>query len=352
MAEKITISTAEVYAPDVDNRMKTREAAARTASHYQQQSGPPPIGSQVANAPASRGLLFPLLWGAAGGFVGWLFGDPMFSAAEASREPRGVAAIVFFVCITTTIASSIASSDAVSLRNWSKALKASLFAVLIGIPGVLIGLIAIGLVQQAVLGDWEPPGGELSFALVLWRSSMWVMFGFVIALPPGLLLRSAKRLWIGVLGGAIGGLVGGILFDVVNVATGTASVSRLLGTMALSMGAVVATNLIEGAVKSGWLHVRAGLIAGKQFILYRNPTLIGSSPQCQIYLFKDTQIAPQHAAIHVLPGRFEIESRDAGRPTYVNGQAVSRQRLKSGDQVQIGSTTFEFQEKQSQTTRG
>jgi pSer/pThr/pTyr-binding forkhead associated (FHA) protein len=79
-------------------------------------------------------------------------------------------------------------------------------------------------------------------------------------------------------------------------------------------------------------------------VLYRNPTIIGSSPQCEIYLFKDPQVGPRHAAIHVGRG-FEIEALQPGCGTFVNGQAVSRTRLRNGDQVQIGSTTFVFQEK-------
>ena len=37
-------------------------------------------------------------------------------------------------------------------------------------------------------------------------------------------------------------------------------------------------SLIENVIKSGWFKVEEGVIAGKQFVLYRNPTYIGSSP--------------------------------------------------------------------------
>ena len=35
--------------------------------------------------------------------------------------------------------------------------------------------------------------------------------------------------------------------------------------------------------------MKEGLIAGKQFVLYRDPTYIGSAPNCHVYLFKDPQ---------------------------------------------------------------
>ena len=86
--------------------------------------------------------------------------------------------------------------------------------------------------------------------------------------------------------------------------------------MALVAIGVVAggcTGLIENAAKTGWLKVTAGLIAGKQFILYRNPTFIGSGPECQIYLFRDPKVGRRHAAVHLVPGGIELEKPAAGR---------------------------------------
>ena len=103
------------------------------------------------------------------------------------------------------------------------------------------------------------------------------------------------------------------------------------------------------AAKSGWLKVTAGLIAGKQFVLYRNPTFIGSSPDNQIYLFKDGQVGRRHAAIHIIRGGFEIEDLPLGVATLINGRPITRTKLRSGDQVQIGNTRFLFQEKQPST---
>lgn len=355
--KKISISLSEVYSSGVDDKIKTQAAVARTAEHSQQRqaTSPPPLSatgaattSGASTVPARSIPWFPVCWGAGGEFLGWLFGNPMFSEAEARGEPTGGAVLLFFACMAGFISAAIATAEPVSSKNPAKAVKSALIAVLIGLPGCFIGIIVIGLIQRALLGDWTPRGDGLSIVLILWRSCAWVLIGAVVALTPGLLLRSARRLGIGVLGGAIGGAIGGVLFDVLNVATGTAGLSRLVGVMAVSIGAVVATHLLENVMKTGWLFVRAGLIVGKQFILYRNPTTIGSSPQCEIYLFKDTQIAPRHAALHILPGRFEIEALDRAFPLYLNGQAVSRQLLKGGDQVQIGSTVLEFQVKAQQ----
>ena len=93
----------------------------------------------------------------------------------------------------------------------------------------------------------------------------------------------------------------------------------------------------------------AGPIAGKQFILYRNPTFIGSGPDCQIYLFKDDKVGRRHAAIHLVPGGFELEDLPLGAPTVINGKPTKRARLRHGDRISIGATTFLFQEKKPTT---
>jgi pSer/pThr/pTyr-binding forkhead associated (FHA) protein len=64
-----------------------------------------------------------------------------------------------------------------------------------------------------------------------------------------------------------------------------------------------------------------------------------------VYLFKDPDISPQHAALHQIPGGFELEDLGSATGTRVNGKSVKRRRLRNGDQVQIGSTCFLFQEK-------
>jgi pSer/pThr/pTyr-binding forkhead associated (FHA) protein len=115
--------------------------------------------------------------------------------------------------------------------------------------------------------------------------------------------------------------------------------------IAIGVVAGAAIGLIENAAKAGWLKVTSGIIAGKQFILYRNPTYIGSAPDCQIYLFKDPRVGKRHAAIHLAPSGIEIEDLPLGDATFVNGKPVTRAALKHGDQVKIGATQFLFQER-------
>ena len=83
-------------------------------------------------------------------------------------------------------------------------------------------------------------------------------------------------------------------------------------------------------------------IAGKEFVLYRDPTWIGSSPKSEIHLFKDPQVAPRHAAIHRVGEHYEIEDQGTAVGTMVGGQRIQRRRLLDRDRVTVGQTMFEF----------
>jgi hypothetical protein len=162
-------------------------------------------------------------------------------------------------------------------------------------------------------------------------------------------MRNWKKFAVGLAGGLIGGIAGGVLFAPVAQWTGKEVVARAVATIAIGLVAGLATGLIENVAKTGWLKVTQGFIAGKQFILYRAATSIGSDPGCHIYLFKDPSIGRRHAAIHLVPGGFDLEDLPLGSRTLVNGRPVKRVRLRSGDKIHIGGTTMIFQEKAKPT---
>jgi hypothetical protein len=226
-------------------------------------------------------------------------------------------------------------------------------AIINGSVGATMGLIGGVVVALFVERMYKALGGQEGIITtkeqILARVAQWAVVGFFLTLAPGLVMRNFKKLIIGAIGGIIGGAVGGLLFDPIGHLTASEDLSRLVGLCAIGAVAGAAVGLIENVAKSGWLKVTAGLIAGKQFILYRNPTFIGSSPDNQIYLFKDTNVGRRHAAIHIVRGGFEIEDLPLGVATLINGRPITRTRLKSGDQVQVGSTRFVFQEKQPST---
>jgi len=100
--------------------------------------------------------------------------------------------------------------------------------------------------------------------------------------------------------------------------------------------------LVESALKDRWLYVTSGPLAGKQFILYKQLSTIGSLQQSDIYLFKDPSILPQHAVVAVSGSRVQLKALGA---TYVGGNPVSTRVLQDGDLLQIGRYAFRYKER-------
>ena len=145
------------------------------------------------------------------------------------------------------------------------------------------------------------------------------------------------------MGGAIGAALGGLLFDPIVMLTKGGAPSRGVGFGLLGLATGVAMGLVESALKDRWLYVTAGPLAGKQFILYKPRTVMGSDQKCDIYLFKDSNIAKEHAIIDLAGSRLMLR---AIGDTFVNGQPVRQQALMSGSIIQIGRYAFRYQERQ------
>ena len=266
--------------------------------------------------------------------------------AARDRPKQFVAHMIMLGLAGIVMATSLSVAEPIVTRNLHGSIVNGSIGALLGLIGGLLVSLFLNSLYQGLGGgqlslDEKPNLATLIFA----RSVAWGVLGLFMSAAPGIVMRNWKKLVVGLAGGLIGGLLGGLLFDPIGMATESGLLSRLIGIMVIGVAAGVATGLIENAAKLGWLRVTAGLITGKQFILYRNPTYIGSSPQCEVYLFKDPQIHSRHAAVHVVPGGFDLEDQGLEHRHSGEWSPVSRVRLRAGDQIQIGSTCFTFQEK-------
>ncbi|HET7503520.1 MAG TPA: FHA domain-containing protein, partial [Kofleriaceae bacterium] len=61
------------------------------------------------------------------------------------------------------------------------------------------------------------------------------------------------------------------------------------------------------------------------------------------------EIDPSHASIHRVGTTYEIEDMGTRMGTSVGGNKIRRRRLSSGDQIVIGSTILDFEERQKRT---
>ncbi len=184
------------------------------------------------------------------------------------------------------------------------------------------------------------------------RAAAWAVAAIPAGIGQGIALRESKVVLNGLLGGVLGGLLGGTGVrpdQPLHSPRPTARpwLSRAIGFTLIGLMVGLFVGIVEQWTKSAWLLMKAGPLAGKQFVIFRNPTVLGSAPKADVYLFKDEAIEPRHALIHDRGGRFEIEDMDTADGTYVNGIPVKRQILKSGDQIVLGKTVLEFALKES-----
>jgi hypothetical protein len=189
---------------------------------------------------------------------------------------------------------------------------------------------------------------------MLSRGLVWAVAGMAMGLGQGIALRSKRMVLNGLLGGLVGGLLGGLLFDPIfelfqrrSAQFVGGELSRAVGFMVIGLGVGLMIGIVELLARDAWLKMLVGPLAGKEFVLFKNPTVIGSSPKADIYLFKDPEVDPTHALLHAVGDGYEVEDRAGSGRTLLNGRPVRRAHLENGDQLRIGRTVLSFGIKES-----
>jgi pSer/pThr/pTyr-binding forkhead associated (FHA) protein len=89
------------------------------------------------------------------------------------------------------------------------------------------------------------------------------------------------------------------------------------------------------------LRVLQGAELGKGYQITETPLTIGRDKICTISI-NDSRLSRQHAGIYYLGPDFFIKDLASTNGVFVNARKVKQIKLNSGDQVQMGSTLFEF----------
>jgi hypothetical protein len=263
---------------------------------------------------------------------------------------------LLFPVVASGIGLFLGAGEGLICRNFARAFKSGLIGLGIGFVGSFIASIPAGFIfimmSALAVSVWDDPQPDVTptglalLVLMMGRAAAWSILAIPAGMGQGLALRERKVVLNGVVGGVLGGLIGGLLFDpialVLTTDDGQAPYSRAVGFAAIGCFVGLFVGLVEGWTKTAWLMMRKGPLAGKQFILFKDTTVLGSSPKADIYLFKDDAIEPRHAQIVNRGGRFEIEDCKTPDGTYVNGIPVSSHVLSDGDQIVLGKTVLEF----------
>jgi hypothetical protein len=356
MSEKIKIDYNELRTQRVDDILEretamSRAMAVRTATT-----------SLVKESFIYKSWFSLMIAGAIGAFVAWCIIEPYYSD-EDTGSGNALIAFLYFAITGGLIGLMIGAVEGLLTRNLSRALKGGVIGLFIGfIGGIASGIIAniiFMIVAKIGITITQNPDPKESFGtffmLVIARSLGWATAGMAVGLGPGIALKSNKLAFNGFLGGMLGGLIGGILFDPLNylVSGGTfesgAEASRAAGMVAVGLMAGIMIGLVETFTKSSWLLMIEGPLAGKQFIVYKNPTVIGSSPNSEVYIFKDSEVESSHSSLTVGRDGCRLSDNNTRSGTWINGQRISSQILHGGDHVRIGNAQFTYLEREKRT---
>jgi hypothetical protein len=280
--------------------------------------------------------------GLLGTLAGWGLCEHAFIDGAQGGQRWGniwmIPAIITFMCIGFGVAESLVE------RSAQQALLRGLLALPLGIVLGFVFDVFANIIYRIGLTVCAEMGVQTNHNPAVWiaRGLGWAVFGAAAGTVYGIVGQSWKKAKYGIIGGLIGAGVGGMIFDPIAIATKGGSVSRGVGFVLVGIATGVAMGLVESALKDRWLYVTSGPLAGKQFILYKAQTSMGSQQQSDIYLFKDPNILAQHALIGISGSRVMLKALG---PAFVGGSPVQTRILQDGDLLQIGRYAFRYKER-------
>ncbi|MGD0570686.1 MAG: FHA domain-containing protein [Candidatus Sulfotelmatobacter sp.] len=306
---------------------------------------------QFVTVPAEHASVFLQGWfylglaGLLGAIAGWAIAEPGFVDGISTPSQARWGNIIIFPLITTMMCIGFGISESIVERSVRKALLRGALALPLGILlGFIFDMMAETIYGMGMRIAYEAGAQSIrNPALWIVRGLAWTVFGAAGGVVYGIVGQSTKKGTYGVLGGILGAGIGGVIFNPIAMATHVGGVSRAVGFGLLGLATGVGMGLVESALKDRWLYVVAGPLAGKQFILYKTETNIGSRQESDIYLFKDPNILPRHASITISGARVMLHA--TGLVLWA-GQALHDRVLQDGDLLQIGRYAFRYKEKQ------
>lgn len=359
---RLVISDDDLADTSVDDRVNELQRAA--APQLVQSVGTPTTASTTSGAWWRKTAVTLAIAGTVGGFVGFVLSELLTSPdGEATASANAGLDIAIWVALFAIgLGAVMAAWEGIEIQSGEK-IKQALVQTL---PAVVAGGAVAGFLAQTAI--FEPitesafrramESGSLEEAEAIYLSAVrfaralgFMLVGAAMGAALGAGARSGKKALNGAMGGAVGGFIGGFVFDWVGMTIGaeTGAVSRAVVMILTGLIVGVAIGLIENARKDHWLEIVSGGMAGKQFILYHDETIIGSDASCGITLIKDPHISPRQALLKQNGQGATVQSLDQSRPVLVNGTPATSRQLVDGDLVQLGQTVVRYGQRDQAT---
>lgn len=293
----------------------------------------PTLGTRLGANTVIVGVVAGVVSGAVGSVVAKLVNDGFIPDRTDIHE--GVLAAV----VGTLLGFLLAAWPDLSVGAVGRGLREGAIGASVGGLAALVALGVADTVYDAVGADADEDGESL--ALPLWLA--WVIIGTLAG--AGLGLRGGTRKVVnGALGGFAGGALGGLLYIQLAGDEAAEFGPQTLAVILTTTGIAVAIGLVERIRREAWLQIVAGPLSGKEFILYRDQVVIGSTAAADIVVTKDQHILPVHARLLRSPDQTVVRA-EPGASVMVNGRPTMNARIRHGDTLEVGSTQILYSER-------
>ncbi len=295
-------------------------------------------------------ILFVAFAGGVGGIAGWAIMEPFAPTAFTPAWQQWEA--IFTVVVGGLIGLAIGAANGWYQGSRMHFLRGAALGLLCGAIAGSIGLRIGAEISVALFGNVLGSPIPQKTA-ILARSVVFLFFGAFLGLGVGIAGLSVSRAIQGLIGGTLGGFAAGMTFDlassltqdIVAAAKGgdeVGMVGRAILGLALGLGIGLFIGVVAALSRRAWVRLEVGRNEGKEWVLDFPQAFVGRSETAHIPLFGDPNIAPMHARIDRVGGRFRLV--DGGTPMGigVNGIRVPSAELNHGDIINIGSYNLRF----------
>ena len=231
------------------------------------------------------------------------------------------------------------------LFTFCHTLIAAILAGTGGFVGGIIGEFLFSIHNSLIVAGWLFTGLLIGIAI----STFEILISFSNSQTKNFAISKALKCMAG---GAMGGLLGGgifysvLLLWVARFGPGIFWTPAAIGFSVLGISIGLFIGLAQVLIKEAWVRVENGRWQGKELILAKSVSIIGRKEGCEIALFGDRNLAPEHACIRKRENGFYLADLDSPDGTYLNKKRMKEETLlQSDDIIQAGATRLKFLEK-------
>ncbi|HLH78057.1 MAG TPA: FHA domain-containing protein [Candidatus Binataceae bacterium] len=294
-----------------------------------------------------RELTFKALAGLAGGALGWLPVELVnhgYDLTQRQTTGMAVANLIAMAVLSGLIGGFINAAQNQELALTPQMQRRFLIGfgicALLSLPATYYSNRAFSYILTA--GGWGVGHAGSMVYLIAARLTGWTLMGLMLGLGVGIATFVAGNLLKGAAGGWVGGFIGGIAFDAIGALTHAGLLSRLFGLSAIGLAIGLFIGLVQELTKVAWLRVEDGRLRGREYRLDKGMAFLGRAEECEIGLFGDSAVAPQHAQISRRGSEYILKDLTRNPGTLVNGQRIESKVLAAGDLIQIGNYALRF----------